>query len=213
MRDIPLDVILSWALPNYTDLYTRGIALVIMNGAFISLVLVVVTLRIYTRIVIMRWFGSDDVFIAFALILICSIYGWNRYARDITLNVVPNTGKIYCRLAQDSDIAWFRWAIHFSFGYTIATCITFIALTVFLCTPALAYWVLLQLPNSKCLPEDVVILAAGSINCFADLVVTVLPMPIVARLQMPKQQRVDIIALFSLGFVVTITEIVRKDFI
>lgn len=68
MRDIPIPVLLSWPIPNYINPPTRGPTLVIVNAILISLVVVVVLLRIYTRIAIKRWFGADDVFIALALV-------------------------------------------------------------------------------------------------------------------------------------------------
>ncbi len=47
---------------------TRGDALVILNSVFIALVVIVVGLRMYTRLVIKRWFGYDDIFILLALV-------------------------------------------------------------------------------------------------------------------------------------------------
>jgi hypothetical protein len=68
MRDIPPEVILSWPTPNYENPVTRGHALVVVNAIFIALVVIVVVLRLYTRIFIKRWFGSDDIFILLALV-------------------------------------------------------------------------------------------------------------------------------------------------
>lgn len=68
MRDIPIDVYLSFPSPNFDDPQTRGPALVIVNSIFISLVIIAVALRIYTRVYIKRWFGSDDYFICAALV-------------------------------------------------------------------------------------------------------------------------------------------------
>lgn len=68
MRSIPPNVILSWPTPNYTNPTTRGNALLIVNVAFISIAITVVGLRLYTRIWIKRWFGTDDAFIVLALV-------------------------------------------------------------------------------------------------------------------------------------------------
>ena len=51
------------------------------------------------------------------------------------------------------------------------------------------------------------------INCVSDLLTTVLPIPIVARLQMPVKQRVGVCILLCLGFTVTIAGVVRTYFI
>jgi hypothetical protein len=84
----PADVLLSWPTPNYDNPVTRGPALVIVNSIFISLATITVAARIYTRIVIKRWFGIDDVFILLALLFTLGLtavvilanqrFGWNR---------------------------------------------------------------------------------------------------------------------------------------
>jgi hypothetical protein len=84
----PTDVLLSWPTPNYDNPVTRGPALVIVNSIFISLATITVAARIYTRIVIKRWFGIDDVFILLALLFTLGLtavvilanqrFGWNR---------------------------------------------------------------------------------------------------------------------------------------
>jgi hypothetical protein len=68
MRVPPVEVILSWPAPNYTDPTTRGEALLIVNLVFISIAFITVGLRLYTRIWIKRWFGWDDAAIVVALV-------------------------------------------------------------------------------------------------------------------------------------------------
>ncbi|KAJ9657700.1 hypothetical protein H2201_008106 [Coniosporium apollinis] len=104
MRDIPIDVYLSFPLPNYDDPQTRGPALVIVNSIFISLVVIAVALRVYTRVYIKRWFGSDDYLICAALVATIGLtttvllantrYCWDRHVWDIPWSVIPGTLKI-----------------------------------------------------------------------------------------------------------------------
>lgn len=61
-------MILTWPTPNYVNPPTRGDALLIVNSILIALVAIVVGLRMYTRIIIKRWFGLDDIFILVALV-------------------------------------------------------------------------------------------------------------------------------------------------
>jgi hypothetical protein len=84
----PVDVLLSWPTPNYVDPETRGPALLIVNSILIALTILTVVARLYTRIVIKRWFGIDDIFILFALLFTIGLtavvllanqrYGWDR---------------------------------------------------------------------------------------------------------------------------------------
>ncbi|KAL6712563.1 hypothetical protein ACN47E_000440 [Coniothyrium glycines] len=104
MRSPPLEVLLSWPKPNYENPKTRGPALVIVNSICITLVIVVVALRLYTRLVIKRWFGLDDIFILLALaftigltaivLLANKYYGWDRHVWDIPSGKFAMTLKI-----------------------------------------------------------------------------------------------------------------------
>lgn len=68
VRAIPTRVLLSWPTPNYTNPETRGNVLLIVNTVFIALTFCVVLARLYTRLFINRWFGTDDLFIVLALV-------------------------------------------------------------------------------------------------------------------------------------------------
>lgn len=68
VREIPLAVLFTWPQPNYVDPVTRGPALIIINIIFVSLCTILLFLRLYTRIFVKRWFGSDDVFIILAYV-------------------------------------------------------------------------------------------------------------------------------------------------
>lgn len=67
-------MILTWPTPNYVNPPTRGDALLIVNTVFIALVVIVVGLRMYTRLVIKRWFGLDDIFILIALVCFLDLF-------------------------------------------------------------------------------------------------------------------------------------------
>ncbi len=73
MRQVPPDVLISFPSPNYIDPVTHGNSLVIVISIFLALVVLAVGLRFYTRIVIKKGFGSDDIFIGFALVSFISL--------------------------------------------------------------------------------------------------------------------------------------------
>jgi hypothetical protein len=68
MRNIPIAEILKWPTPNYVNPETRGNGLLVVNTVFLVLTLVAVTLRIYTRVFVQKWFGLDDTLALFALV-------------------------------------------------------------------------------------------------------------------------------------------------
>ncbi|KAF2876943.1 hypothetical protein BDV95DRAFT_601355 [Massariosphaeria phaeospora] len=161
-------------------------------------------------------------------------YGWDRHVYDIPFSKLAPASKIalsakivfsaaatftrlsllsfYYRLVQDSGKELFVWAVHANVAYTIAIFITFLFLSIFLCTPVENYWTF-GAPADSCLDEGTATLAAGVINCIADFLCTILPIPLVSGLHMPRRQRIAVIVLFSLGFVVTIAGIIRTWFI
>lgn len=56
-------------------------------------------------------------------------------------------------------------------------------------------------------------LGIGIVNCFIDLLVTVLPIPLVRKLQMPLQQRIGVMILLSMGLLVVVAGVVRTYYI
>ncbi|KAF2771064.1 hypothetical protein EJ03DRAFT_44847 [Teratosphaeria nubilosa] len=245
MRLPPLDILLTWPTPNYEHPKTHGPALLCVNLIFITLVIIAVLGRFYSRIVVKKWYGADDTMCALALL--CTIgmtvvvilanekFGWNRHEWDVSASMVAGANKIafvaklmfslaatftrlsliifYFRLIKDSSMPWFRWVLHASWLWTVAVCIIFVCETIWLCVPTQAYWELLPKGPYRCLNEGTVMLAGGIINCVSDLLTTVLPIPIIAKLQMPLKQKIGVGVLLSLGLIVTIAGIVRTVFI
>lgn len=68
MRDIPIEVLAHFPLPNYNNPKTRGPALLYINGILIGITVVFVFLRVYTRVFIKRWMGADDWLILIATV-------------------------------------------------------------------------------------------------------------------------------------------------
>ncbi|KAK4979514.1 hypothetical protein LTR28_004249 [Elasticomyces elasticus] len=167
-----------------------------------------------------------------AVVLLANLlYGWDRHVWDIPpskiqkANVIAFAAKImftmaatftrlsllsfYFRLVKDSGVRWFVWVLRLSIVWVLGVCVAFVALTIWQCKPISAYWVYPPMPNGTCMDEGTVTLWAGVINCISDLLVTVLPIPIVMRLQMPLKERLGVVVLLSLGFAVTVAGVVR----
>ncbi|XP_014551162.1 hypothetical protein COCVIDRAFT_113642 [Bipolaris victoriae FI3] len=214
----PASVILSWPTPNYDDPVTRGPALVIVNAIFISLTFLILFAVGLTVVVL----------------LANKSYGWDRHVWDIPISNFVPTFKIamaaklaftaaatftrlslhcfYYRLVSDSGKTWFRWLVHFNVFYTVSSFLSFTCIAIFFCIPVKNYWTL-GAPSETCLDEASATLIVGIINCVADLLTTVTPIPLVMGLQMPLHQRLAVAFFFSMGFIVTGAGIVRTWFI
>jgi hypothetical protein len=57
-----------WPEPNYHDPTTKGVVPVVANMLCLALAIIFCALRLYARLAISKWFGSDDVFILVALV-------------------------------------------------------------------------------------------------------------------------------------------------
>lgn len=98
MRAVPLDVLLSFPVPNYVDPPTRGPALAVVNIIFIALVVAAVSLRVYTRLFVNRWFGSDDIFIVLALVSsVLRSVETLRTGKSVTTQALELTSVASCR--------------------------------------------------------------------------------------------------------------------
>lgn len=95
----PISVILSWPTPNYVDPSPiRGPGLLITTFIFFPIVLIMVSLRTFTRIRLSKAFGADDIFLiiatipttAIAVITVFAVrrWGWNRHIWDVPLDLV-----------------------------------------------------------------------------------------------------------------------------
>lgn len=84
----------------------------------------------------------------------------------------------YYRLVSDSGKTWFKWLIHANLVYTVGIFISFTFIAVFQCNPVRNYWVV-GAPAGSCMDEGVATLVCGIINCVADFVTTVTPIPLI----------------------------------
>lgn len=66
--DPPLNVILSWPKPNYVNPETRGDGIVIYSYISASIATILVCLRLYARIFLLRKPGLDDVLVVVGLV-------------------------------------------------------------------------------------------------------------------------------------------------
>lgn len=86
------------------------------------------------------------------------------------------------------------------------------AVTLTMPRPVSASWNILP-QNAKCVPEGVFITTVGALLTAMDFVVNILPLPIVARLNVAFQQRLAATVLLSLGTIATAAGIVREVYV
>lgn len=118
----------------------------------------------------------------------------------------------YYRLVQDSTMRTFRWVLHISTFINTMTLPFFVIVTIFQCSPIRAFWTYPVLPDQKCISEGKLTLGCGIFNTFLDLLTTMIPVPLIIKLQLPLKRRLGAVVLVSLGLIVTVAGALRSYF-
>ncbi|KAH7014425.1 uncharacterized protein B0I36DRAFT_369383 [Microdochium trichocladiopsis] len=184
--------------------------------------------RVYTAAFILRKWRIDDTMLLFAwvlttvaqcLVLSCltnnvlGVHIWEISLDDAiwettlihatTLTVIPGTvlSKLvlcvfYHRL---SPITWYRHAIAFTAFVTIATFTAVWFSVQFACKPIEAAWNLRLYTGTNCIDRPPVYMLQAVMGGVTDLMLMVLPLPIIFRLQMSWKQKAALLAWFGTG--------------
>ncbi|PQE23730.1 integral membrane protein [Rutstroemia sp. NJR-2017a WRK4] len=121
MRLPPPEVIASWPAPNYINPERHGNAVIIVDAVFFLLALLILLIRIYTRLRISKSFGLDDWLIvaamfpstgfAVAALLAETVLQWDRHIWDVPYNRITS-GLQFVMITQ----------IIFSLSQTLTKC-------------------------------------------------------------------------------------------
>ncbi|RDH23231.1 hypothetical protein M747DRAFT_338926 [Aspergillus niger ATCC 13496] len=202
---------------------------------FLCLATVTVALRLYTRLKLVRKPGWDDLLIVlslatdvvfFAFLVIEIQNGLAENEADLAPEVVRRQLKalwitiplynltltltklslifLYRRLFPTHT---YRILLILTLIFVIITGLWMVLSTLIFCIPINAFWDT-SIPHT-CLPEDVVWCLNAAFQITTDLILVVLPLPILANLNLPKRQKAALLVIFALGFFVCATSIVR----
>lgn len=130
-----------------------------------------------------------------------------------TLIVIPGTvlAKMvlcifYYRL---SPVTWYRYSIYFTAFVTVAAFASVWFAVEFACTPIEAAWNLRLMATAKCIDRPPVYMLQAVMGGVTDIMLMVLPLPIVLCLQMSWKQKAAVGAWFGTGIVTLIAAVAR----
>ncbi|CUS08590.1 unnamed protein product [Tuber aestivum] len=198
---------------------------------------VVTALRVFTRVKIVRVWGADDVLIVIAQLfafsfLVCLLIGASNGIGSHIETVSPQEFVVFMKatwgtmfsynwqamFAKLSVLTFYTRVMGHHYWFKLATTATmvFVVLTgagselvLYLhCRPVSYYWDK-STPGGYCWDLELLYYINSALYIFADVVVTVLPLPILSKLELPKRQKWGLCALFSLGGFVCATGIIR----
>ncbi|RAH83789.1 hypothetical protein BO86DRAFT_425918 [Aspergillus japonicus CBS 114.51] len=161
---------------------------------FLSLACLVVALRLYTRLHMVRTPGLDDLLIVLSLALYITIPLYNLSLTLTKLSLI----FLYKRLFPTK---YYQIILAVTLFFVIATGMWMVFSAILFCIPVRSFWDT-SLPRT-CLPEDVVWCLNAGFQISTDLLLVILPMPVLAKLQIAKRQKIALILIFALGFLAT----------
>ncbi|KAL5365718.1 hypothetical protein BJX96DRAFT_18822 [Aspergillus floccosus] len=204
---------------------------------FITLAVIIVLLRLYTRLCFVRTPGWDDALIVAALLtdiafftfIILEIkHGMGKDQSEVSpndlhhqlkalwvsiplYNLALNLAKAsvtFLYMRLFSSTKDYRIILIFTLCVVIITGLYMVFSAFFFCTPVRAFWDH-TIADAYCLPEAVIWPLNAGIQISTDVWLLILPMPVLFRLCLPRRQKCALIFVFALGVFVCATSIVR----
>ncbi|OCK73983.1 hypothetical protein K432DRAFT_339537 [Lepidopterella palustris CBS 459.81] len=118
----------------------------------------------------------------------------------------PSVLTQYLRFFQVNRV--FRWSCFVLIAVVILHTLTITFVSAFICSPVAYFWDRL-IPNGKCLNMTVFWLTASGIHTGTDIVIFMLPFPIIWKLHISRKQRLQLMLVFGHGFFLVIVSVLR----
>ncbi|KXT12450.1 hypothetical protein AC579_7374 [Pseudocercospora musae] len=216
--------------------YANPAAVVAVCTTMSTIAAMAVAMRIYARLAIAKSAGWDDCFITFGSAnswVLTGIAMWlvetgmgkheselsyseaeeNRkalWSSIIIYNLGLTSTKLsillqYQRIFPQRNFRITNWTV---MGIVISYALWRFFSAIFACVPVQAYWDI-SIIHKTCLPRATVSFASAGLNIATDISITILPLPLLKKLELPKRQKRILMAVFCLGGVVCIISILR----
>ncbi|KAK1753264.1 hypothetical protein QBC47DRAFT_54508 [Echria macrotheca] len=207
------------------DAQSRFGEIVSILSVFSGVTTAAVVLRCYARIFMLRCFGLDDgVMVAAQVLTIASAaaigmeahYGLGHHTWLNTATLVPYLKSFYasivvyniavCLTKISILLQYKRLFAHrliqriilFGLCFLSAWAVALAFLLTLICQPVAAFWD--SSINGKCIDPATVWYIMAGVNLVSDFTILTMPMPVLKSLQLPKRQKIMLIAVFCLGF-------------
>ncbi|CAN9197694.1 unnamed protein product [Alternaria alternata] len=102
----------------------------------------------------------------------------------------------YLRLSPQKG---FRTLVHMLIACVIVYATVYDLVSTFSCRPIAATWDLTRLPGAVCMDQLTKYMALSVLNTVIDVITLVLPIPVVARLQMSRRRKITVCGIFATG--------------
>ncbi|KAH6883257.1 hypothetical protein BKA58DRAFT_435004 [Alternaria rosae] len=204
-------------------------------GTAISTCLLAV--RVYTKVMLVKKVSSDDCCLLLAWIFampvqsliiyrapagLIGVHAWeltghqlNTIARiTLTTTLLYSPALAFAKLSflclylNLSPARGFRAGVYFTIFVVVGSCVGIVVSLLAACRP-FAKNIDVTVTEGQCLNKAALYIATGVLNIITDIMVIILPIPMVLRLQMSKERKIMVIGIFSAGSVTCVTSAVR----
>ncbi|KAK1777589.1 hypothetical protein QBC45DRAFT_184035 [Copromyces sp. CBS 386.78] len=215
-----------------------AVAVVVVDIIFTTLAFITVCFRLFTRVVLVKNVGSDDYYIvgsmlssiAYLTVVMIQIKaGLGRHLTSedevvgflfalwatiwiysLALMFVKMSITVQCyRVFRTPRMQKF-FKIYFVLVviYGLWTVLG----TFFTCWPINLWWEVVRrerAPRGVCMDKNIITFANAGINILSDLVLAIVPIPLLWKLHIPKKQKLILTSLFGLGTFASVMSVVR----
>lgn len=214
-----------------------GVTLTVFCSILIPLTLIAIVTRFWARALLRKSLELNDYLVAAGAVLaignavtsiLAVVYGGVGRQQLTVMDQYPALSKMTLALAIIWTVAntcvklsivhlylvifrnqrIFRYCVYFVVFLTCGYCITNIVQNLLTCKPVAFNWDK-SIPNGKCDSSQAPFLASACINLGIDLIIFALPIPMLSGLQMNLKKKVNLIIIFSLGFLICIISAIR----
>ncbi|KAL1987071.1 hypothetical protein VTN96DRAFT_4945 [Rasamsonia emersonii] len=214
---------------------SRGNLALVITVVLTSLAIFVVAVRMFTRIGLVKLFGREDGMIMLSLtfsivymaLVISQVhFGMGEHVYDLPPDVLKaQLMRLWLAIPMYNCSLWCtKYSILFQYlrifpGRPIRiTCYTIMGIVTIYsswavvsgylnCIPVAKFWDR-SIPGN-CLSFEALWFFNAAMNLITDIALLILPMPVLNALQLPRKQRLALMAVFAIGGVVCITSMLR----
>ncbi|KIX08833.1 uncharacterized protein Z518_03490 [Rhinocladiella mackenziei CBS 650.93] len=221
---------------------SQGPVVLAIAISFGAITLVVISLRLLTKVLIHRHVGLDDYLIVCAALLtwafmvmniLCVSHGMGHHI-EVVMARGPENFSVYMKEVYASSVFYNAslgfikcsfLALYARLGdkqlrrlsFVVATIVACSAsanvlVCIFQCRPIRAAWDT-NVQNAKCVNINAFYLANAGTNIGTDLLTYLLPMRLVWHLQLPRKQKIAVGVMLCLGLFACVSSIIRITFI
>ncbi|KAL4731878.1 hypothetical protein ACLX1H_000873 [Fusarium chlamydosporum] len=114
---------------------------------------------------------------------------------------------------QLSPQVWFRRVIFGTITFVVLYTLTISALLLFGCNPIQTAWDPFRFASGKCVDNAVVYIIIAVVNIISDLILFIIPIPMIVQLKMALAQKIGMAVLFGIATITVATSIIRMVYL